>query len=207
LVVDYLAENKIVPDPKKSYQYFQLAMNARDEAADTGTKVHSAIEKYLRNGQPSSFSPPQEAGTAFSAFLKWLETNHLEPVALEGVVVSLEHGYAGTFDMLATVDGTLWLVDFKTAKDFFAEYVMQLSAYKAAIEEMGGYWVREGENYVFKPLLVPIETVGILRLDKETGVPHFKAYSEEELSQALEKFIALSTYYHLDQQTAGNYSH
>jgi hypothetical protein len=74
---------------------------------------------------------------AFRAFETWATRVHLKPVRIERIVVSKVHGYAGTADLIARVDGVLSLIDFKTGKAIYPEAHLQSVAYGVALEEMG----------------------------------------------------------------------
>ena len=89
-----------------------------------------------------------EALWAFMAWEDWARSVKLEPLFIEQVVFSRRHGYAGTLDLLARVNGELAVIDFKTSKAIYGESFLQNAAYQTAIAEMGhatpaaGYIVR-----------------------------------------------------------------
>jgi hypothetical protein len=72
----------------------------------------------------------------------WQASAKLRPLALEQVVWSATHRYAGTLDFLAeiTVPGQAAPVpvvgDIKTGKAVYPEALLQVSAYTAALREM-----------------------------------------------------------------------
>jgi len=72
----------------------------------------------------------------------WHASVKLRPLALEQVVWSTTHRYAGTLDFLAeiTVPGQAAPVpvvgDIKTGKAIYGEALLQVSAYVAALREM-----------------------------------------------------------------------
>ena len=69
-----------------------------------------------------------------------------------------KHGYAGTLDIIGTVNGKgVWIIDVKTGKGIYPEAWLQLSAYKAALEEEGQevdeiavLLLKENGKYVFE---------------------------------------------------------
>lgn len=110
------------------------------KAQEIGTQAHALVEWRLREmmGQPGkrpAATPPAE--WAFQAWDAWRESVHLKPLWVEQVCYSLAHGYAGTLDLLAEVNGRRMLIDWKTSKAIYAEYHMQNAAYQVAVEEMG----------------------------------------------------------------------
>jgi len=131
------------------------------KALDIGTAVHSAIEIRLKTGKDPA-ELPDEAMEAYIAFLEWLDEHKLEPVAIETTVYG--EGYAGTADLVAYLDDKLTLIDFKTSTGIWPEYALQTAAYRAA-------W-----NRIFPEKQVVAH--GVLRLDKKTGWPEYKDFSE-----------------------------
>ena len=62
------------------------------------------------------------------------------PIASEKLVFSREHGYAGTADLIGTLNGRLALLDIKTGRGVYPEYKLQLAAYAVAWGEMTGHF-------------------------------------------------------------------
>jgi hypothetical protein len=102
---------------------------SRDKAADRGTQVHLLAEQIVRGGEPEV--PEDLAGhvNAYRGFLREWSPRFL---AVEQMVCSLTHGYAGTFDAIADIAGERWLLDLKTGNGVYPEAALQLSAYGAA---------------------------------------------------------------------------
>jgi hypothetical protein len=111
------------------------------KAGEVGTQVHHLIEWNLRKalGQTVGAEPRvvDDAQWAFMAFQDWAQSVSLKPRYIEQTVYSRTHGYAGTMDLLADVNGALTLIDFKTGKAIYAEAHLQNIAYQAALIEMG----------------------------------------------------------------------
>src|SRR5690606_23091893 len=70
-------------------------------------------------------------------FLRWMQDSHPTIIEHERTVVSKKYGYAGTLDMLVTLNGNgqKIVVDVKTGKDIYSEAFLQLSAYRQALKE------------------------------------------------------------------------
>ena len=88
---------------------------AKDRAAGRGTDAHSIVEAFLTEGKtprPSDW-PPELHGYVI-ALTKWLLDAKPDPILVERLVYS-DYGYAGRADLLARIDGTPTLVDFKTS--------------------------------------------------------------------------------------------
>jgi hypothetical protein len=152
--------------PKGIGFYKWLADKSWDEAeaikaaaGDKGSKVHNAIAAIL-NGQEvridSKFSgsgseQPEELtfeeAECIKSFLDWRATlESFEPVAWDVVVFSEKHGYAGTIDLVARVNGELYIIDFKTSQNVWPEYEMQVSAYRQTVENAENPIYRRNEN-------------------------------------------------------------
>jgi len=68
--------------------------------------------------------------TYLDAFQGFLERYSASSIASsEKAVMSFTDGYAGTYDLLMTIDDQLWLIDIKTSKGVYPEYGLQLAAY------------------------------------------------------------------------------
>jgi hypothetical protein len=112
-----------------------------DKAAEIGSQAHGLIEWNLRRALGQKVGPEPRvvdaAQWAFMAFQDWAGQVRLKPIHIEQTVFSRLHGYAGTMDLLAEVDGVVTLVDFKTGKAIYGEAMLQNVAYQVALAEMG----------------------------------------------------------------------
>ena len=116
------------------------------KAADIGSQVHALIEWNLRRelGQIVGPEPTvqDKAAWAFMSYEDWRKATKLVPVAIEQVVWSTQHRYAGTMDLFADVliepYGSCHVVlDWKTGKGIYPEALLQNAAYVQALIEMG----------------------------------------------------------------------
>lgn len=107
----------------------------RNAAADHGIAVHSSIASYIGKKSSVAHNDP-----AIIAFRQWQDTVQFEPLASERFVFSREHGYAGTPDLIGTLNGRLALLDIKTGRGVYPEYKLQLAAYAVAWGEMSGHF-------------------------------------------------------------------
>tara|TARA_Y100000817_G_scaffold65790_1_gene49704 strand:+ start:67 stop:843 length:777 start_codon:yes stop_codon:yes gene_type:complete len=150
----------------------------KNSAAAIGTMVHQYAESKLRGENPARPVDPQ-AKAAAHAFDVWLKINKVEVIEVERAVYSRKHGYAGTCDLLAKVNGRLTLIDLKTSKSVYDSHFLQLEGYASALEEELG---------------IEIEDRAILRLDKETADLEFHVLPDTR-ERDLETFLALLTVY------------
>jgi len=148
----------------------ELAKSARfnykevsKDALNIGSKVHELIEIYIKHDKDISFQKlKDECENSFLAFLDWEEEHVDEWLESEKEVVNIDVGYAGTLDAkFKHKNGKIYILDFKTSKAIYPEYELQISAY-------------------FNANKVDAECYGILRLDKETGLPEWVDYSKKK---------------------------
>ena len=109
----------------------------RDHSAYIGTNVHSAIEKYTSMNfvdlfdDIDSVSDRLKMKNAFYSFKQWwdiISLRNYEIIFQEQPLVCKYYG--GTLDMLVSIDGLVYLVDFKTSNHFNYKYHLQTAAYR-----------------------------------------------------------------------------
>lgn len=137
-------------------------------AGDIGSIVHLLIGAHIKDTEAKlddfSTADIDKAENAFIAYLDWEKHNDLIYIASEKRVVSEQCRTGGTIDILAKNDGNLWLIDPKSSKGIYAEFIIQVSAYKMFYEE------QEQES---------IDEVHLLHLGKEDG-----SFADHKLSTA-----------------------
>jgi hypothetical protein len=107
----------------------KAATQKRDKAADVGTRVHALAESVAR-GVPVELT--DEERPFLAAYQRFLEEWQPRYLAAEEMVVSLTHGYGGTFDAIVEMAGDTWMLDTKTSKGCYPETSLQLAAYTFA---------------------------------------------------------------------------
>jgi len=122
------------------------ADSERDTAAALGTAVHEAAEYGIK---ADSLSDEDERKPFMLQYERWLEEQ--KPVVLwtEGQLFSLTHGYAGSFDLIADVDGRRTLIDIKTGRDIYTDHALQLALYFGA-DFVGGYDPHEEQDVIYE---------------------------------------------------------
>lgn len=156
----------------------------RDKAASQGTDVHAVIEAIIKIAigaggkviQSLTSDVPQ-----VQKFIDWAVANDVTFHESEKKLYSAKHKFAGTCDFVCTIDGKKMIGDIKTSNGFYGmEGVLQCSAYRLMIEEMGdsGYvgsvLIRLGKDNSFEELYRYDETGE----DKETFLALLKVYKE-----------------------------
>jgi len=132
---------------------FQKKWIGIQQAAEWGTSIHEAIEAILRG---ETIVPEQRMTTTIDTFLEWRKQFPLRIVNptndIEKRVYDVDHGYAGTIDIIAEVDGVRGIIDLKTSTAIVKEHALQTAAYLQAYNKTKG--------------IVECETRWILRLDQ-----------------------------------------
>ena len=136
--------------------------DSRDKAAARGTDVHKLGEDLVHGRE---VDVPEHLLGHVEGYAKFLDEWQLEPILTEKMVANREHWYGGTFDLIATMHGTPWLLDLKTAKGVYGENALQCSAYRNA-----EFW--QDDDGLEQPM-PEVERIGVLhvREDGTTLVP------------------------------------
>ena len=186
----YQKEDKFVPSvtwiagyyPKGVGFYKWLADKGWDEAqaikqaaGDKGSKVHKAVEFLIAgeklsmdskftdsNGEESELTV--EEWECLMSFTDWWKETKPEVLQAEQVVFT--DRYAGTVDLVCKINDEIWLIDFKTSSEIWAEYELQVSAYKHALPE--------------------VQKIGILQLNYKRN--KIKKYKFTEIEDKFELF-------------------
>lgn len=115
-------------DPADAEKYLlALADDAKDSKAAVGTEVHAFAESSAL-GTPAP-SPSEKAIPYIRSYEAFQYDMHPEYVGVELAVFNRTHGYAGTADIYAVIDGKVCIVDIKTGKSIWPEVALQLAAY------------------------------------------------------------------------------
>ncbi len=117
-------------------------------ATDIGQMAHAWMEAYGRKRllgyahhaavELVPMPENEKAKLCVEAALKWLVEHHVEPIEVERKVYSVELDTAGTMDWVGFVDGKRSIIDFKSSKGLYDEYLYQIAFYRAAYEEETG---------------------------------------------------------------------
>jgi len=149
-------------------------------AAETGTYAHALIDQKVKGVEPdvdvAHFTPDmfEQVERCMSAFDKWWAAYDVEIMETEMRLVSEKYQYGGTFDAVGRVGGTFALIDWKTSKDIYSDYLVQLAGYCLLIEEAG--------------IFPKVEEIHILRVSKETAGFDHKYIPIESFGPAITYF-------------------
>ena len=167
----------------------------KEKAADIGSGVHNLLEVFLM-GQPVDglLEADNRLVNPFNAFKEWQSKQSFELVASERQIYSPLR-FAGTLDCLAKLSGKLYLIDFKSSSGIYGDsYFLQLAAYAEAVER-GFYF--DNTTQAWQPSSYIIDGVGVLRLDKETGLPEWREVEMVDCWRYFKMFMNLCNYWWL----------
>lgn len=126
-----------------------------ETAGELGTRAHYFIELWINNKGSLLHSDPEtgeiytydmsqeppEVQSAFSAFLKFWESESLDFACTETAVGDIEIGVAGTLDGLAKdANGELIMLDWKTSGGVYDKFLLQVAGYCRMWHRMGNPW-------------------------------------------------------------------
>jgi len=106
----------------------------KEGAADIGSMVHAWIESYIKGEKPEMPINPQMLH-AVEGFLKWVKEKKVIFMESERVIYSKKYNFAGTVDFTCKIDGKKYVGDIKTSNAIYSEYLLQVSAYRYALQE------------------------------------------------------------------------
>lgn len=129
-----------------------------DQAARRGTEVHTLAERLV---QGHEIDVPEALAGHVESYVKFLDQFEPEPLLVEAVVANRRWRYAGTLDLVARIDDTVWLLDVKTTRSgIFPDVALQLAMYRWAEVYIGS----DGEEH-------PMADLGVTR----SGAIHVRA--------------------------------
>jgi len=123
-------------DPEGAKRLLVGAATARSgKSSKRGSAVHAAAEAYSRGEDvPSGDADVAPFVRQFERFVEDFDPAYHDS-EIECQVFNRRHGYAGTLDAIAEIDGKRWLLDMKTAdvgKTPYPDVALQLCAYRNA---------------------------------------------------------------------------
>jgi hypothetical protein len=172
---DEVQIQKMLEEAKKAHR------QKKDDAANFGTMVHEWIESYIKGFNPEPPVNPQMQ-IAIASFLNWVKNNNVTFISSERPVYSKKYNYAGTCDFICEMNGKRYVGDIKTSNGIYNEYLMQVAAYRFALQE-------EDPNTVYDGML-------IIRVPKDEGEIEVKPFNNYK--ENAEAFLhTLKVYEHL----------
>lgn len=128
LVVDKEAGNE-----EAAIAWLLAARNEGTNGRERGSRIHSALELVLER-KPVRVDPRDQP--AVDGARAWLNEKGVKPIEVEAFLIHETLGYGGTCDLIAEIDGEVWLLDWKTSKSVadakgkvYSDLKLQLAAY------------------------------------------------------------------------------
>lgn len=116
---------------------FEEANKLRDDAAERGTQMHILFERYMSGQHVDMSSLSEFHAKALMSFDQWVKDYEVQPIAVEVLLHSDLHGYAGTADLVCKIKNDEYvLVDFKSGSSVYDDYAVQLAMYQTAWNEL-----------------------------------------------------------------------
>jgi hypothetical protein len=130
------------------------------KAANEGTQVHDAIEKYVAGEKITWLNSEGYSNYSLDVWKLILKFHEFWSVYKPTLLASEIHlfsdiyKYAGTCDLVVEIDGVRWLLDIKTSKSIHTSMDLQLAAYAQAwnetfeekIEKTGIIWLKSSKQ-------------------------------------------------------------
>lgn len=112
------------------------------DAGRRGTQVHEAIHQLLTGSEIIKEHFELSEWWKLNAFKSWYEENNqkgsqgIQIIETEKRIVSQKYRYAGTVDCLCRLDDKVFVIDWKTSKNAYPHFALQVAAYAHALVEM-----------------------------------------------------------------------
>lgn len=150
----------------------------KDDAANLGTKAHAYFDAVV-TGKPLG-KIDNDILKPVAGFAAWWQSSGIEILLGDTKVASLKYQYGGSLDALGydVKSMTIVLIDFKTSKNIFDEYALQVGAYANAFEETYG---------------IPVKRAIITRFAKDGAFnagPGFEVAEIRDIDKSFEAFLA-----------------
>jgi len=130
------------------------------KAADEGTQVHEAVEKYLMGEKIQWLDENDKSNYSLDVWKLILKFHDfwstVKPILIESEIhlFSDQYKFAGTCDLVVEIEGERWLLDLKTSNSIHTAMDLQLAAYTQAwnetfeekINRVGIIWLKSSKR-------------------------------------------------------------
>jgi hypothetical protein len=162
---------------------------AMQKAADVGNLAHALIEQKVKNVTPEwpefehlTDEQRNMANECLEDFNRWFDNSNVEILETEIGLVSEEHQFGGRPDAIARIGGKLAILDWKTSKGLYADFLAQVA---------GGYILLLEESGMFGD----VEEVHVIRVSKESGSFNHHSWRRSHLQPAIDYFVTARKLY------------
>ena len=144
----------------------------RDDAAERGTQMHVLIADYLTGEDVLLDGLPEFQAKALASFDAFATEYEVEPLAIEILLHSKDHVFAGTADLICRMNykgqRVTALIDFKSGENFYRDHAVQLEMYRYAWDEHCG--AKHPIDYIFNWSPKDWRTKPTYNLKEQTGI-------------------------------------
>lgn len=159
------------------------------EEANVGTLAHLRIDAEIK-GKDIDLSqyPPNivsQSDVCIDNWGRWKKAHKFQPIGSEISLVSEEHQYGGTIDIIGLIDGLLSILDIKTGKEIYEDHILQIVSYSKLWEKSFPEHPLKGKYH-------------IIRLGKEIAMFSYNYYGE--FPHAWEAFLMLRRLYDIHKE-------
>ena len=100
--------------------------DTRDTAAVRGTDIHSLAEELVHGRE---VEVPEPLADVVAGYVRWLDAWAPEVIWTERPVANRKWWYAGKPDIVCTIAGETWLLDWKSSKAIYGDNALQVACY------------------------------------------------------------------------------
>jgi hypothetical protein len=170
--LDNWDELNAMPPSERLKAMYGARTKVLQAASKKGTTIHALASKLVAD---EAVDMPDGLEPYVLAYVQFLDDFGVKPILVEAVVVSHEHTYCGTLDLVAgllTADGSdyeTWLLDIKSGSGVYGETALQEAGYGFAdawvdddgtehpmpiVDRYGVVHLRPDQTYELLPLTV-----------------------------------------------------
>ncbi len=160
-----------------------------DDAADKGIDLHAQLELFIIRTMQGVENADDGLDMRITPFVEWSQKNVKRFLLTEGYCYSEKLWTGGICDAMAEMfDGTIALIDFKSAKSAYFKHFVQCAGYALEIEE-NGWFDCDGNKLDY--LEQPIDRLIVVPFGAEVVVPVEPIQGIGEYKQAFESAAKL----------------
>lgn len=181
----------------------------RDAAGETGTGTHHLVWRHVHGLGPLDLDKlevlemgpdgrieldddkRQQMQSGFDAYLMWEKMTKLKITFQEIQLVSEEFRFGGCPDAVGLIEGKPCLIDWKTSKGVYSDFLCQIAAYGHLLE----CGLRMDKDY--QPLGIKVQGFHLCKFSKDYG--DFSHHYYPELDIAWEQFKLFRQAYENDK--------
>jgi hypothetical protein len=164
------------------------------DAADAGTEIHDAIEKYFKNEPVILEGMSEAARNGYTAFHSFMEKIEIVPEHIEVVMADKKNKVAGMADMIAKEGKKRILWDWKSGKGVYGETLIQLAGYAGIYKSMYGGKIDLARTAAFN------KETGEPWINPDTGLPWYEVDADTLDWLYTEAFLPLLSVYRVDKK-------